>query len=170
MYLTEDKLKQYLEGTGDTWVHNKVVPNSVLTRHRPDFRCDELMVIVEFDGYYHFNTPKQIVNDLRKDDEYTLLGYKVVHIPYFLQLDTYVVSSINSTYITTQSYPHGFIDPLALLPSAYCELGIQQFNKVYSKLPEYIQNDIKVSLQNKIIQLGDIRLVLPNSLQQILTK
>ena len=33
------------------WINNKSVPNSGI-RARPDYRNDELMILVEFDGLY----------------------------------------------------------------------------------------------------------------------
>lgn len=66
-YLTELRLGSILnEYSQHKFIHNKFVPNSNLKRFRPDYRCDELSVIIEFDGYAHYCNSKQIVNGPHK--------------------------------------------------------------------------------------------------------
>ena len=44
------------------------MPKSSLNT-RPDYRNDELMLIVEFDGEKHYTDPNVIYRDEQKDDE-----------------------------------------------------------------------------------------------------
>ena len=51
LYLTENNLKNILKEIKPefTFLHDKSVPDSKNRRMRPDFRCDELKLIIEFD-------------------------------------------------------------------------------------------------------------------------
>lgn len=65
-FLTEKILGEYLEYMFDfDIVHDKSVPNSNI-RNRPDYRIEELKLLIEFDGYRHFCNAKTILNDIKK--------------------------------------------------------------------------------------------------------
>lgn len=73
----------------DDWVHDKVLGltvNNKVCRKRPDYRSEKLKKIVEFDGIQHYTMPDRIKNDVLSTKFYESLGYKVVRIPYFIQL------------------------------------------------------------------------------------
>ena len=73
----------------DDWVHDKVLGltvNNKVCRKRPDYRSEKLKMIVEFDGIQHYTMPDRIKNDVLSTKFYESLGYKVVRIPYFIQL------------------------------------------------------------------------------------
>lgn len=73
----------------DDWVHDKalgVTVNNKVCRKRPDYRSEKLKIIVEFDGIQHYTMPDRIKNDVLSTKFYESLGYKVVRIPYFIQL------------------------------------------------------------------------------------
>lgn len=73
----------------DDWVHDKVLGltvNNKVCRKRPDYRSEKLKLIVEFDGIQHYTMPDRIKNDVLSTKFYESLGYKVVRIPYFIQL------------------------------------------------------------------------------------
>lgn len=65
-YLNEKLLEIYLKYIfyNHEIIHNKVVPDSGI-KNRPDFRIDSLKLIVEFDGYMHYNCTKTILKDAR---------------------------------------------------------------------------------------------------------
>ena len=142
--------------------HNKSVEGSNIS-NRPDYHCSELKLIFEFDGYRHFTLPETIKIDEMKDKVYKQLGYKVIRIPYFLQLDNKALEffGMPSGKDYSRGYSHGFIDKKALLPAAFCSLGINKFYKLLDELPEPIERDINKSLDNKIKDLGDKQLVYP---------
>lgn len=73
----------------DDWVHDKelgLTVNNKVCRKRPDYRSEKLKMIVEFDGIQHYTMPDIIKNDVLSTKFYESLGYKVVRIPYFIQL------------------------------------------------------------------------------------
>lgn len=73
----------------DDWVHDKalgVTVNNKVCRKRPDYRSEKLKIIVEFDGIQHYTMPDRIQKDIINTQFYESLGYKVVRIPYFIQL------------------------------------------------------------------------------------
>ena len=73
----------------DDWVHDKALGltvNDKVCRKRPDYRSEKLKMIVEFDGIQHYTMPDRIKNDVLSTKFYESLGYKVVRIPYFIQL------------------------------------------------------------------------------------
>lgn len=75
VYLTEDNLSEILKVIYPRieWIRNKTVPDSGL-KNRPDFRNDELMLIIEFDGDKHYNNFKTQQRDRIKDRIYSAMG------------------------------------------------------------------------------------------------
>lgn len=61
---------------------------------KPDYVCEELKMVVEYDGKHHFKEAETIARDKQKDIIYKKLGYKVVRIPYFIQLTNDVVREL----------------------------------------------------------------------------
>ncbi len=135
------------------WVHNIAMPG---TRIRPDYRNDYYKLIIEFDGFRHFSDPHTIINDKKRDMFYTQNNYTFIHIPYFIQLNITGVNGYfyNYTQEAFNDYPHGFIDPRAMLPAQFCSLGLQNFIHIMSflNIPERnkIFMDIKKSLITKV--------------------
>lgn len=161
-YLTEKSLGNYLQLLfNDTFIHNKVVPGSN-SKCRPDYRNDVLMLIVEFNGYTHYNSTKQIIRDYNITQTYIDLGYTVVDIPYFVQMSKDVTHILFNkyanilNYIEYSTYPHGFIDIKAMLPCDFNILGIERFKNDLKRF-EVISNEIKQSLMsNSIMQAINI--------------
>ena len=168
-YLNETKLGEELKiiFPNFVFIHNKCVPNSEL-RTRPDYRCDELKLIIEFDGDRHYREAQKIKREEEKNEAYTQMGYNVIRIPYFVQLSTEVIKNLfdkDVEYI--QTYPHGFISPTVIMPTDFCELGIEKF-KLDLKRFKYIETDILHSLINKVKELNDKDFVIPKSLNYLL--
>ncbi len=129
-YLTESSLGVKLNNLfpSHVFIHDKSVPGSKNKRFRPDYRCDALKLIVEFDGYSHYCKAKQIINDRKKDADYVTLGYRVVRIPYFVQWCTEIAQELDpNASKVEQTYPHGFIDKKAILPADFCHMGLFKF-------------------------------------------
>ena len=60
-------LEEYLkvifpEISKEEWIHDKGVPGSK-SQTRPDYRCESLKLIVEFDGLQHYQKPDVICAD-----------------------------------------------------------------------------------------------------------
>jgi len=137
-YLTETKLGVILETLYPEmeFIHNKIVPNSGL-RSRPDYRCEELKLIVEFDGHYHFTNPKTILSDVTKDNAYESMGYTVIRIPYFIQINRHTAKlffdSSKCGLLRVEDFPQGFITLNAITPASFCSLGVELFYKYWRK-------------------------------------
>lgn len=153
-YLIEDRLYEALQKIYNCdFLRNKTVPNSSINK-RPDFRNDELKIIVEFDGDLHYRVRQRQKADTEKDEVYSKMGYKVIHIPYFVQLSSVVIKELFGVDMEwEQVYPHGFIDSKAMLPVDFNYYGIYRFRKDLKKF-SYIKDDIIESLKDKIILLG----------------
>lgn len=165
MYLTEQRLGEILKNvlTHYTFEYDKVVPGSALRRMRPDYRCEELKLILEFNGYSHYCNPVQILNDYKKMNEYKNLGYTVVAIPYFIQMCDEVITLITLGKVKKykQEYPHGFIDNKAVLPSYFCSLGIVRYNTELNGIFSFAKADIEASLDAHIKSGKDLLAVRP---------
>lgn len=148
-FLTEEKLGLLLKDIyKKDFIHNKQFPNH---KFRPDYRNDELKLIVEFDGILHFTNSKRLIDDILRDIICYKLGYTVIRIPYFIDISKESIEyffNINVNY--TQKFPHGFINKGIVLPSDFCYLGYLRFLRLLSNIPEKIYNDIQISLNNKI--------------------
>lgn len=165
-YLTEELLKKELLNLfpNNIFIHNKSVPNSNILS-RPDFRCEELKLIIEFDGFRHYNSASQIFMDYKKDEIYKNMGYKIIHIPYFIQLSKQVIKNLfDIDYEYIQTFPHGFIDKQALLPVDFNELGVNRFINDIENTFNFCKKDIVLSLNNWINKYNNSKLVIPSKL------
>ena len=163
-HLTEEELKCKLNLIipNSNFIHNRKIKESNI-RSRPDFHCPIIKTLIEFDGYYHYNNTKTILRDCRNIKEYERLGYKIIRIPYFVQLDDKICKLLFGVEMDlSNEYPHGFISDKALLPSDFNELGIERFQedlKKFSIIKEYIVK----SLKDKI-EISSKEMVLPKKL------
>jgi len=71
------------------WVHDKTFGDG--HRIRPDYLCKKAKLIVEFDGLQHYTDPRVIEKDRRNQDIYEDYGYRVIRIPFFVQMTRKVV-------------------------------------------------------------------------------
>ena len=89
---------EYLEVLypGKKWIHDKPFGkrDGKTYRIRPDFLCEELKLIIEFDGLQHYTNPKNIRTDRENKETYESFGYRVIRIPYFIQLTQSVVKEM----------------------------------------------------------------------------
>ena len=93
VYLTEDLLGNALQKIiPGHWIRDK----KFVGRTRPDFRNDVAKLIVEFDGSTHYTSAKRIVADKAKDLAEARAGYKVIRIPYFVQLSAQTIKLLFS--------------------------------------------------------------------------
>lgn len=75
------------------WIHDKII-DGLGRRIKPDYRCERLKLIIEFDGLQHYQKPGRIKADIENQKLYGSCGYKVVRIPYFIQLSNDVVKQM----------------------------------------------------------------------------
>lgn len=165
-YLTESNLGVFLEKKlGGSWIHDK----PYLGRFKPDYRNESMMTIVEFDGYAHYTQASRILADKAKDRLYSEAGYKIIRIPYFIQLSRSTCKTMfNVDLDIAQVYPHGFIDKKCTLPADFCELGIERFKLDMSRFAneaEEIINSLKTKTAKSKYGVDE---VLPKSLKYLL--
>ena len=116
----------------------------------------------------HYNQAKRQIFVNIKTEEYTKLGYKIVRIPYFVQIETKTIKHLfDLDYEYKLEYPHGFIDSECLLPADFNYLGIQKFENDLLNF-DYIKHFIIDSLYKKIEQLESMDLVVYKNIKKLL--
>jgi hypothetical protein len=172
-YLTESLLGVFLsERISNNFENDRVLKESNI-RGRYDYIFYDHKLIFEFDGYRHFNSSKQIISDKIKNKKANDLGFKLIRIPYFVQLDSEVIGYYFGDLIENKDkfndYPHGFIDPKAMLPSDFCELGQIEFTNFLESTKETDFNKLIINnLKQLIIKNKDERLVIYSELKKYL--
>lgn len=150
-YLTEKKLGEFLESLYPkvAWIHDKIVPHSGI-RNRPDYLSDELKLIVEFDGFKHYTDLSVILKDRHKDQVYADMGYRIIRIPYFIQLEPRTVKLLfNKEVDTPQIFPHGFIVENIISPAYFCYQGVLRYIDTLKQYPIDIQLEVHKSLTDR---------------------
>lgn len=127
------------------WVHDKVIPNSNLKR-RPDYRSETLKLIVEFDGLNHYTDPVVIKRDEESIDLYTRLGYKVVRIPYFVQLSNSAVKKLFGSDVIEPLFDET-VPSLSIsaknTPAFLCHAGVERMAREFKNFPIQYETNIK---------------------------
>ena len=133
---------------GKVWIHDKPFGkrDGKSYRIRPDFLCEELKMIIEFDGLQHYTNPENIRKDRTNQQIYESFGYHVIRIPYFIQLTQSVVKEMFGLDI-----PFELFDPT--LPSmsvqwrntpAYCCLaGIKRMVQEFRRYPQQCEVNLR---------------------------
>lgn len=165
-YLEERSLGRFLrERLDPDIIANQQVPG-VSRRFRPDYRSERYRVIVEFDGDQHYQRAVHVIEDARRDTVLADAGYRVIRIPYFVQLTAPVIWRLFGDQIADSSpfkdFPHGFIANTVIFPADFCELGIARFERDLNQFA-CIESDIMDSLARASEAKGDWRLVYPPS-------
>ncbi len=173
-YLLEnnDIMKSFLTNTGfdfssENYSHNKAVPDSEIL-NRPDHRFNNEMVIVEFDGFQHYQNVDNIKTDRLKDKVYSEMGYKIIRIPYFVQPSKETLKYYFDIDKNIElQYPHGFIIYDSTPPTNFCALGLDRFIDEFEQFPDSVKRDIVKSLR-KLIELGEEKeYVIPRQFETI---
>lgn len=168
-FLTEIKLGEFLKTyfPNGNWISQFKPSNS---RFKIDWYSENLKLCVEFDGYQHYTSSKQILADYRKNELCKTLGLNLIRIPYFVQLSTSVIKLLFNLDLKgfEQTYPHGFNSNKStmIFPADYCYLGIERFKNDLERF-SIIKNEIIDSLKNRSI---DKRLLLPEPLLYLINE
>jgi hypothetical protein len=142
----EDYLKVIFPNIDD-WIHNKAlgIVNGALYRSRPDYRSEKLKLIIEFDGVQHYTMPDIIEKDLKNTEIYTNLGYKVVRIPYFIQLTNKAVKTLFDVDVSEELFDET-ISSLGTkgrnAPAYLCPAGVKRMAGEFKKFPEQYKTNI----------------------------
>jgi len=124
------------------WVHDKSikdVPKEKQSKRRPDYRSPSLKLIVEFDGLQHYTNPEKIKADAEAIEYYTSLGYKVVRIPYFIQLSNQAVKELFGVDVKISLFDEN-IPSLGVkghnTPAYLCGAGLERMAKEFKRFPK----------------------------------
>ena len=125
------------------WVHDKVIPHSGRLL-RPDYRSETLKMIIVFDGFPHYQQPDTIKKDGESKAFYETLGYKVVRIPYFIQLSKSAVKVLFDVELDHELFDER-IPSLGVkgrnTPAFLCGAGVRRMADEFKRFPEqYIVN------------------------------
>lgn len=122
----------------DHWVHDKSIPNSG-RRIRPDYRCEDLKLLIEFDGLQHYQQPDKIRKDRETQTLYESLGYKVIRIPYFIQLTNEVVKTMFGREVGEPLFDP-VVPSMAIsgrnTPAFCCPAGLQRMAEEFRLYPQ----------------------------------
>lgn len=155
----DDYLKVIYPNIND-WIHDKALGkiNDTLYRSRPDYRSEQLKIIIEFDGLPHYTNPDIIEKDIKNTDLYTSLGYKVVRIPYFIQLTNKAVKTLFGVEVSVDLFDEQ-ISSLGIkgrnTPAYLCPAGIKRMAEEFKKFPEQYKTNLdSLKKQNDIFKTG----------------
>ena len=143
----DEYLKVIFPNTTD-WIHDKSFGehNGQKYKIRPDYKSDSLKLIVEFDGLPHYTNPDSIEKDIKNQKIYEKNGYKVVRIPYFIQLSNDVVEKLFNVKIKEPLFD-AKIPSLGIKgrnsPAYLCPAGIRKMAKEFLNYPEQYQVNLK---------------------------
>ena len=123
------------------WVHDKSIGvlNGEKCQCRPDYRSEPLKLIVEFDGLQHYTNPNNIIKDVSQTLKYEVGGYKVVRIPYFIQLTKSAIK-ILFDIIVDEDFFDPSIPSIGIkgenTPAFLCPIGIERMAKEFVRFPD----------------------------------
>jgi len=144
----------------DDWVHDKAlgIINGNLYRSRPDYRSEQLKMIVEFDGLQHYTKPDIIEKDFKTTEIYKSFGYKVVRIPYFIQLTNKAVKTLFEVEVSEMLFDES-ISSLGIegqnTPAYLCTAGLKRMAAEFKRFPEqYETNIVFLKEQNNPFRSG----------------
>lgn len=127
------------------WKHDQIIENTG-RRYRPDYRSEQEKLIVEFDGLPHYTDPQNILNDIEKTKFYQNMGYKVVRIPYFIQLTNKVIEQLFGRKVNEPMFNEK-IPSLGKkgknTPAYLCGAGIKRMKEEFQNFPEQLQVNIE---------------------------
>jgi Protein of unknown function (DUF559) len=142
----EDYLRVIYPEISD-WIHDKALGevNGTKFRSRPDYRSEQLKLIIEFDGLQHYTKPDIIEKDYRLTELYTHLGYEVIRIPYFIQLTKKAVKTLFGIALQDdlfdESIPSLGIQGLNT-PAYLCPAGVKRMAQEFKRFPEQYKINI----------------------------
>ncbi len=143
----DDYLKVIFPHIND-WIHDKTFGkiNGKYYRNRPDYRSEKLKLIVEFDGLQHYTKPDNIERDIKNTELYKNFGYKIVRIPYFIQLSNKAVKTLFDVEVNEDLFDES-ISSLGVegqnTPAYLCPSGLKRMAEEFLKFPEQYNTNIE---------------------------
>ena len=146
------------------WIHDKAIGeiNGVKYRCRPDYFSPSLKLIVEFDGMPHYQNPDIIIKDRNNTKIYESGGYKVVRIPYFIQLTKKAVKELFGVDVKFELFDESIpsISGKERSSPAYlCYLGIKRMAEEFKKFPEQYEANVKQLREENCDELTGLSLL-----------
>ena len=127
----------YPEIDSSEWIHNKQVGNGC--SKRPDYRCEKLHLIIEFDGVLHYQNPNDIIRDIENQKEYEKLKYQIIRIPYFIQLTNDVIEQLFGRRVKEPMFPPS-VPSMGIngknTPAYCCIEGLKRMASDFCKFPQ----------------------------------
>lgn len=125
------------------WILNKKCPRIVIDDQsriiKPDFRNEELKIVIEVDGLLHYKNEQEVFRDKKKDSAYINAGYKVVRIPYFIQLTNLAVKTLFGVDVKEPLF-NAAIPSIAKRwknsPTFLCTKGIERMARDFIRFPD----------------------------------
>lgn len=129
----------------------------IFKKYRPDIRIESKSLIVEFEGIQHFQNVTTIMIDEEREAHLKSLGYKIIRIPFYIQLTKDMIKFyFNEDVEYGSEVPSGFysltsdyrkLNPHC--PANFCSLGYQRFIREFREYPESTQKEIVDSLRDQ---------------------
>lgn len=146
-YLTEEKLGVYLNMLFST----EFLKGIKFNRFKPDLVNEDLKIIVEFNGFTHYTRFDVQERDFRKYKLFKENGYKVIQIPYFVQLtqetlEFYFRGFEYKKDLIFSDFPHGFISKDCVRPRDFNKFGTNRFYDELEELPKNVKEQILKTL------------------------
>ena len=143
----EEYLKAIFPVTND-WIHDRAIGemNGQRYRKRPDYRSETLRIIIEFDGLQHYTNPDVIEKDIESTKLYNDFGYKVVRIPYFIQLTNTAVMTMFDLEVSENLFDEKFSSLSTVgrnSPAYLCPAGVKRMAEEFRKFPEQYKTNIE---------------------------
>ena len=149
----------------DDWIMDKPLGNigGITYKIRPDYRSETLKLVIEFNGLPHYQKPDVIISDYKKYEIYEKLGYKVVTIPYFIQLTADVVYYLFGIHVNSEAlFPEGY-PSLSVLnkntPAFLCDLGVKRMAHELNQLPSQCKINIEQLIKENDDYLTGLSLI-----------
>jgi hypothetical protein len=159
----EKYLKVIFPNTND-WVHDKAIGtiNGKSCRKRPDYRSESLKLIVEFDGLPHYQNPETIEKDYETTKLYESAGYKVVRVPYFIQLSNKAVKTLFGVDVKEELFDEN-IPSLGIKgncsPACLCSAGVERMAKEFKLFPEQYKTNVEYLKKQNNSFLSEVELL-----------
>ena len=137
------------------WVHDQSIKINCVTlvdekgitiRTRPDYWSEQIHLVVEFDGLPHYINPDVILKDIENTQRYEKAGFKVVRIPYFIQLSRSAVITLFDVDVKQELFDES-IPSMGLkgrnTPAYLCHEGIKRMAREFARFPRQYQVNLK---------------------------
>jgi hypothetical protein len=117
-----------------------------------------LKLVIEFDGIQHYTKPDIIEKDFKNTKIYKSFGYKVVHIPYFIQLSNKAVKTLFDVDVQEELLDET-ISSLGIkgqnTPAYLYPTGLKRMAEEFRKFPEQYRTNIDfIEKQNISFRTG----------------